>query len=117
MEYRHLQQINISLSSSDEIFTAYISHVNSDTLYGAELLVKVPEQEALIYIGLMRDHADFLEAFSDICDRILIYTKSLKLNKIQSIDSPCNAPFISKVDQMLVLSRYGSNIEPTINGV
>ncbi|MGA8148966.1 MAG: hypothetical protein WB870_15545 [Gallionellaceae bacterium] len=113
MPQTFVQEIDILLSNKTQ-FTIYVSNTVGTSDFEAELFLH-ENANSLSKVGIKANHRSGTFAFQEAINSVLSYLSKHSL-EAQSVDSPCNAPFIDKLQQIKVLSESGINVDPTING-
>ena len=112
MSYTYVQEIAITVTDGSR-FTVYISNTQGNTQFELEVLLRDPSSH-LTTIEVPPVHASAEAAFNEAVVAVKHYLSKTETS-VDTIDSPCNAPFIGKTEQASVLHSQGIGVAPTVN--
>ncbi len=112
----YLQEIYVHASNNVQ-FTCHIISINSVAPFSAESLTFDPQINTIFCslhpIGIQYQTAQ--DAYDEIIKYCVKYATANNL-KVSKVDNPCNAPFINKAEQQLIVNKNKLNITVLVNG-
>ena len=114
----YLQEVRIE-TSKDIVFTSHIISTNNSSPFGAEVLIYDPRINTIFSsLHTIGSYNSAQDAYSEIIAFCQKYSgiASVSINKI---DNPCNAPFIDKQAQQLIVNTImapSASVTVLVNG-
>lgn len=111
-----VQQVNVKITDGRQV-TFYIVELLSDTKFTADLYLPPMEDDIMTKI-VFSGIADYTaaQAYEDVIEYIARFAKN-QGRVIIRINNPCNVPFVSKKDQIIILSRLRQMATVLVNGL